>query len=565
MFSLTCARFVCASSRYVHTSFYKATTLDAWRSGFSHGAARESRRVARASGRSPVPAPAVRWAGASNLGGGGGGCGMSYRGNDSSSGGGGGSSIGGGLGSSHHGSGGSGGALSASSVLAARASGCAQGSAGPLDRLHAASAVGPYVALADLGAHYDLEPRPADWRAPKEARFGNDGDDDGDDDESDERWLSELEMGSNPSVWVKSPGWSTPHQLVAATPGMLHLFDLRCPRKSTNHSASSSGGGGGGGQVRVELLPRAEWALSPSPLLDLDHQDPFKGPGLRCVAAGRADVAGGLDPYLYAGSGTGRAWVVDRRNGRVLFDWQAHGSGSDGGSGGGGSSSSSNSGKAGIGGLGLGNPWDGLGGSVHDGLGSSSSGGLGGGGMAGSGGLGNAFHEARALNSAVLAVRPGAARHSCVTVSYDQSALVWDLSGATPRCVSSLKGLPSVSTAGVMGAHLHASTIQLHDFVTPSSDGGSCGSNRPGNAAPSAPPPSSRQCQQVLYAAAGHKISIAALPSPGSSETVVPRYFYDRSGHKIHRHQLTTKASVVLPLWRMVLLGGLDDKIRVCI
>lgn len=558
---------------------FKATTLDAWRSGFSHGAARESRRVARASGRDPGPAPAMRWAGASHLGGGGGGCGKGYpssgssRSGSSSSGAGSGAGSGS-LGSSHHGSSSSGGGGGASaSVLAARAAGCAQGSAGPLDRLHAASAVGPYVALADLGAHYDLEPRPADWRPPRDARFGghntsdDEGDDnDGDDDvDEDEKWLSELGMGANPAVWVKSPGWSTPHQLLAATPGMLHLFDLRCPRDSTTNSVSRDSSGGG--QLRVELLPRAEWALSPSPLIDLDLQDPFKGPGLRCVAAGRADVAGGLDPYLYAGSGTGRAWVVDRRNGRVLFDWQAHGGGAEGsgGSAGGGSSTGSKVGS----GSGMGNPWDGLGGSAHGGIGGGSSsgsgGGLGGvgsgGSMAGGGGvgLGNAFHDARGLNSAVLAVRPGAARHSCVTVSYDQSALVWDLSGATPRCVSSLKGLPSVSTAGVMGAHLHASTIHVHDFVTPSNN-----NKRSGDSAPAALP-SNRQHQQVLYAAAGHKISIAALPSPGVSDTAVPRYFYDRGGHKIHRHQLTTKASVVLPLWRMVLLGGLDDKIRVCI
>ena len=69
----------------------------------------------------------------------------------------------------------------------------------------------------------------------------------------------------------------------------------------------------------------------------------------------------------------------------------------------------------------------------------------------------------------------------------------------------------------------------------------------------------------MIFAAAGHKLSVAALPLPGAAESVAPRYFYDRGGHKLHRHQLTVKACVVLPLWRMVLLGSQDDKIRVCI
>jgi hypothetical protein len=339
---------------------------------------------------------------------------------------------------------------------------------------------------------------------------------------------------------------------------MLHLFDLRCPRpkgpagalsSSSSGSSDGSGNGGGFGQQRVELLPRAEWALSPSPLVDLEQQDAFKGPGVRCVAAGRCDAAGGLDPYVYAGSGTGRAWVVDRRTGRVLFDWQAHGGGDSGLSG--------SSGSGGVGG----GSGDDLGGSRH---GTSSSGGTGGAsgsgsGGVGSGGLGSAFHDARSLAAAVLAVRPGAARHSCVTVSSDQSALVWDLGGAAPRRVAALQGLPSVSTAGVLGAHLHSATVHVHDFVTNAGPSGLGGGGGGGSAA-AAP-----RHRQVIFAAAGHKMSVAALPLPGATDAALPRYFYDRGGHKLQRHQLTTKACVVLPLWRMVLLGGLDDKIRVCI
>jgi hypothetical protein len=345
---------------------------------------------------------------------------------------------------------------------------------------------------------------------------------------------------------------------------MLHLFDLRCPRpkgpagalsssgssSSSSGSSDGSGNGGGSGQQRVELLPRAEWALSPSPLVDFEQQDAFKGPGLRCVAAGRCDAAGGLDPYVYAGSGTGRAWVVDRRTGRVLFDWQAHGGGGDSG----------RSGSSGSGGVG-GGSGDNLGGSRH---GTSSSGGTGGGsgsGGVGSGGLGSAFHDARSLAAAVLAVRPGSARHSCVTVSLDQSALVWDLSGAAPRRVAAVQGLPSVSTAGVLGAHLHSATVHVHDFVTNAGPAGLGGSGGGGGEDAAAAP----RHRQVIFAAAGHKMSVAALPLPGATDAAVQRYLYDRGGHKLQRHQLTTKACVMLPLWRMVLLGGLDDKIRVCI
>jgi hypothetical protein len=231
------------------------------------------------------------------------------------------------------------------------------------------------------------------------------------------------------------------------------------------------------------------------------------------------------------------------------------------------------------------------GGGLGGGCGSAGGGGIGsGGGLGSSSGGGGA--GGGDIRNAVLRIAGGSVRHTCITTSFDQTCAVWDVSGAVPTRLSTLKGLPSVSTAGVMGAHLHSSTVHLHEFITSDNSnaaaaaaaaaaGGGGGSSRASYSSPSSP--SAPYYRQVIFACAGHKVSVAPLPSlagglsaalhraqqhPGATgvvDTAQVRYFSDRAGHKVQRHHLTTKASVVLPLWRMMLLGGSDDKIRVCL
>ena len=102
---------------------------------------------------------------------------------------------------------------------------------------------------------------------------------------------------------------------------------------------------------------------------------------------------------------------------------------------------------------------------------------------------------------------------------------------------------------------VRAGRSQVLDFVSGAED-------------PAAPEPWAAR-RQMIFAAAGHKITVAPIPSGHAGapearvETAAPRYFADR-GHKVQRHQLTSKSSVVLPGWRMLLVGGSDDKIRIC-
>ena len=151
-----------------------------------------------------------------------------------------------------------------------------------------------------------------------------------------------------------------------------------------------------------------------------------------------------------------------------------------------------------------------------------------------------------------------------------------------------LRGLPTVNTAGVLGAHLHPSTVHLHDFADVSAfgvggggggaadmTGGDTAASGWGIDSPGSHPHRSmggdmgkhhheQPFRQVIFAAAGHKIAVAPLPLFGEAQAA-SRYFSDRHGHKVHRHQLTVKSSVVLPFWRVLLVGGSDDKIRICL
>ena len=168
-----------------------------------------------------------------------------------------------------------------------------------------------------------------------------------------------------------------------------------------------------------------------------------------------------------------------------------------------------------------------------------------------------------------------------------------------------------MNTAGVLGAHLHPSTVHLLDvageigngspspaigggggggtdgsggiggdlssaLTSPSSGVGASGVLRPTSASStsassfsSAPSSfssassSSSSFRQVVFAAAGHKMTVSPLPLRGEAQAT-PRYFSDRHGHKVHRHQLTAKSTALLPLWRVLLVGGSDDKIRIC-
>ena len=498
-------------------------------------------------------------------------------------------------------------------------------SCGPIDRLHGERCLGPYVALADMSPDHaapflaarEAQPRvtrigtlrreerrrhrqaQTAWRHSEDedddcgaggwsdaSGSGSDSDDDyeseaddgGEGDAGGARvggslgWLRECSAAATgAAVWTpsESSSWRTAHQLLAATPTQLHVFDLRSPGPHAPLSAFPQASGGAAVVQRMAIVPRGEWSLpGAAALFDAKRDDAFKGPGLRCIAVGRSDGGGGggggmggpSDAMVFAGGGTGRCWVVDRRTGGVLFDWQAHGgddgSGSGLGAGGGGGGGGS-----------------GFGAAVAGGVSGGGSGGSGGGGVGGGGG-GGGLGGGGDAKGAVLSVAAGSSRHRCVTVSYDQTAVVWDLSGAAPRRVSVLKGLPAVTTAGVMGAHLHASTIQVRDFVTGTAaqaaqqqqvlrgGGGSGGGLR----GPGAGGGGGAPRQQVVFAAAGHKITVAALPNvPGTVETATPRHFSDRHGHKVQRMHLTTKASIVLPLWRMLLLGGSDDKIRICL
>ena len=89
--------------------------------------------------------------------------------------------------------------------------------------------------------------------------------------------------------------------------------------------------------------------------------------------------------------------------------------------------------------------------------------------------------------------------------------------------------------------------------------------SREGSRAASLADPLLRRSYPVIFATSGHKIICAPLPPGGKEQTLKPRYFTDAGGHKIHRHQLAVNAVALLPLWRMLLLGGNDDKIRICL
>ena len=146
-----------------------------------------------------------------------------------------------------------------------------------------------------------------------------------------------------------------------------------------------------------------------------------------------------------------------------------------------------------------------------------------------------------------------------MTVSADQSSVLWDVRGATPKKLSVLRGLPN----GMFSQSTH-----VQDFVSPARgpwdlpDRGSRGSSTSASSV-SFGVDGHPRFYPVVFGASGHKIVAASLPPHNTERTLKPRYFTDTTGQKVR--SFAVQSIALLPLWRMMLLGGQDDKIRICL
>ncbi|KAH8057805.1 hypothetical protein JL722_6344 [Aureococcus anophagefferens] len=140
----------------------------------------------------------------------------------------------------------------------------------------------------------------------------------------------------------------------------------------------------------------------------------------------------------------------------------------------------------------------------------------------------------QAHHSAVVAQLP-VGRHELLTVAADTTATLWDLRGAQPRAVATVRGLPDYRGG------LHAANVKALHF----DQGG-----------------------LLLLAANGHKVAATHVPPRATAQAPYAsqahkRHFVDDRGNRIHRHHLAIESLAVLPMRRMLLLGCEDGHVRV--
>jgi len=120
-------------------------------------------------------------------------------------------------------------------------------------------------------------------------------------------------------------------------------------------------------------------------------------------------------------------------------------------------------------------------------------------------------------------------------VAADTTATLWDLRGAQPRAVATVRGLPDYRGG------LHAANVKALHF----DQGG-----------------------LLLLAANGHKVAATHVPPRATAQAPYAsqahkRHFVDDRGNRIHRHHLAIESLAVLPMRRMLLLGCEDGHVRV--
>jgi WD40 repeat protein len=137
-------------------------------------------------------------------------------------------------------------------------------------------------------------------------------------------------------------------------------------------------------------------------------------------------------------------------------------------------------------------------------------------------------------------------RDKVLSVSLDQTAVLWDIRHTIPRDICCLRGLPD-SQSGM--------TLLVHEFRRSSASAtaplisglGVTGTKRP----------------HVLMSFGGHKGVVARMPRPGMDVAAKARYFLSPNGLKL-RAKINVQSAAMLPLRKLLLVGCDDGNIRVC-
>jgi len=116
--------------------------------------------------------------------------------------------------------------------------------------------------------------------------------------------------------------------------------------------------------------------------------------------------------------------------------------------------------------------------------------------------------------------------------------VLWDLRGSAPIRVSAVRGLPDTPPG------IHGGTVLMHDFRRGSS--------------------TSFRKQPLLFAFAGYKGCVAAMPADGNEDRAKPRSFVTSYGSRFLKYRMSIQSAAVLPLRQLLLLGCEDGLVRVC-